>query len=169
MLASYLSPSLIGGGSCIQCVVCGAGREMVEHPTVDVAPEHLTVLLKRFEYDRTSQKARKKLHTVGFEHTLVLPGVPLDFTPEGAPPSPPRTYGLFAVVLHKGATASRLVLIAFVRALFRLLHTTSFCPKPHTAVTTLRSFGTRRRRTLGAVCAVRTIRSIHGRGAMTAK
>jgi hypothetical protein len=53
MLASELSPSVVVGFTCEACATEG---EMIEHPAIETAPQILTVLLNRIDFDRASQR-----------------------------------------------------------------------------------------------------------------
>eukprot|EP00941_MAST-03F_sp_MAST-3F-sp1_P005093 g5093.t1 len=120
LLNRHLSPCVIPAdatGGC--CESCGAIASRQEQAVLLAPPRHLTLTLKRAEYDATAKRAVKKLCTVNFPPKIIVPALPGDCDTKrvGSVIAGRRDYEyrLYAVVMHAGRSASAGHYFAFAR------------------------------------------------------
>ena len=111
LVNEFFASNVLGGDNKVECEKCLQRTEHVQHKFLVKSPEILVTTVKRFSYDWRRNKATKSLMDVHFKPCIVLPSLPIAKNGEKSLDieerrelMKPRCYGLFAVVVHSGAT-----------------------------------------------------------------
>jgi hypothetical protein len=109
LVTEFFASSVLGGDNKVECDRCMKRTEHVQHKVLIKSPEILIATVKRFSYDWRRNKATKSLMGVHFKPFIILPSSaarPSDVQDRATRKEmmKPRCYGLFAVVVHAGAT-----------------------------------------------------------------